>query len=33
LQRLGHETLPTLLAIISVKEGRTVRWDGTSATT
>jgi predicted dehydrogenase len=28
-----HATLPTLLAIISVKEGRTVRWDGKSAKT
>jgi predicted dehydrogenase len=26
-----YATLPTLLAIISVKEGRTVRWDGKSA--
>jgi hypothetical protein len=26
-----HATLPTLLAIISVKEGRTVCWDGKSA--
>jgi hypothetical protein len=28
-----HATLPTLLAIVSVKEGRTVRWDGKSAKT
>ncbi len=28
-----YSTLPTLLAIVSVKEGRTVRWDGKSAKT
>jgi hypothetical protein len=28
-----HATLPTLLAIVSVKEGRTVKWDGKSAKT
>jgi predicted dehydrogenase len=28
-----YSTLPTLLAIVSVKEGRTVRWDGRSAKT
>lgn len=28
-----HSTLPCLLAIVSVKEGRTVRWDGRSART
>ena len=28
-----HATLPTLLAIVSVKEGRTVKWDGKTAKT
>jgi hypothetical protein len=28
-----HSTLPTLLAIVSVKEGRTVKWDGKNAKT
>jgi predicted dehydrogenase len=28
-----HSSLPCLLAIVSVKEGRTVRWDGARATT
>jgi predicted dehydrogenase len=28
-----YSTLPTLLAIVSVKEGRTVRWDGKAART
>ena len=28
-----YSTLPTLLAIVSVKEGRTVKWDGKSAKT
>jgi predicted dehydrogenase len=28
-----YSTLPTLLAIVSVKEGRTVRWDGKTAKT
>ena len=28
-----YSTLPTLLAIVSVKEGRTVKWDGKAAKT
>jgi hypothetical protein len=28
-----HSSLPCLLAIVSVKEGRTVKWDGRTAKT